>query len=452
MKKKESVNEKFIDNYPIQVSISSMEKILFQMKKCVCKIYTGNSTGTGFFCKIYIKDKLIKTFITNNHVLDISYLNSNKIIQISLDDENKMGIITINEKLFNFTDKSLDITILEIDENNEINKYVEYLEIDNRIYNDKEYYNDLFEKKPIYTMNYAKGKNILVSYGIFKSMDIDSNFIRHTCSTEKGSSGAPIILLDSLKVIGIHSTDSRLNFNTGRFIKNTISLFIKNFEKNQVNKKIIDKINTNKINIPKTQRNNKYLKTENYKNNNNHQFIINDKIKLNLFPDKNNKNRTDNYNISKRKNIIEDYSYLHRKNENYNNNNKIISEHNKIELSIDKNKKSSKITKIHYYATTNKIPNNKTTKIYEKQSYHKLFKNNNQNIYEISDYQSTKSHINIIYNNINNNKNNKIKNNNKSKGNIEGSHFNNKSYISKFRAPTPQFSRNKDINYFNYLS
>jgi hypothetical protein len=445
MKKKESTNEKFIDNYPIQVSISSMEKILFQMKKCVCKIYTGNSTGTGFFCKIYIKNKAIKTFITNNHVLDKSYLNSNKIIQISLDDENKMGIITINEKLFNFTDESLDITILEIDENNEINKYVEYLEIDNRIYNDKEYYNDLFEKKPIYTMNYAKGKNILASYGIFKSMDIDSNFIRHTCSTDTGSSGAPIILLDSLKVIGIHSTDSRLNYNTGIFMKNTISLFVKNFEKNQENRKIFAKINTNKINMTKIQRNNKYLKTENNKNNSIYQPFINDKIKLNQFSDKNNKNRANDYNITKRKNIIEDYSYLLRKNENNINNNRIISDHNINKLSIDKNKKSSEITKIHYYATTNKIPNKKDTNIYEKQSYHKLFKNNNQNIYLISDYQSTKSH-NIIYNNINNNKNNKIKNNNKSKGNIEGFHFNNKSYISKFRAATPQFSRNKDIN------
>ena len=108
MTKKESNNEKFIDNYPVQVSIRAMEQILLQMKKCVCKIFTGESTGTGFFCKIYIKDKVIKTFITNNHVLDISYLNSNKIIPISLNDENKMEIITINKKLFYFTDKSLD--------------------------------------------------------------------------------------------------------------------------------------------------------------------------------------------------------------------------------------------------------------------------------------------------------------------------------------------------------
>ena len=67
--------------------------------------------------------------------------------------------------------------------------------------------------------------------------------------------------------------------------------------------------------MTKIQRNNKYLKTEDRKNNNIHQFFINDKLKLNLFPDENNKNRADNYNITKRKKIIEDYSYLHRKNE-----------------------------------------------------------------------------------------------------------------------------------------
>ena len=45
-----------------------------------------------------------------------------------------------------------------------------------------------------------------------------NNFIKHTCSTNYGSSGAPILLLETLKVIGIH-TGSLNIFNFGIFIK-----------------------------------------------------------------------------------------------------------------------------------------------------------------------------------------------------------------------------------------
>ena len=151
-----------------------------------------------------------------------------------------MKNIDINEKSI-FTDEHLDITFIKIDENNTINEYVNYLEIDNKINHDKEYYTNLFEKKPIYTMHYPEGKKILVSYGIFKSVDIDSNFIKHTCSTDNGSSGAPILLLDSLKVIGVHMGYDQYSYirgyNKGIFMKNVISKFLESFGKYSLNKK-----------------------------------------------------------------------------------------------------------------------------------------------------------------------------------------------------------------------
>ena len=36
------------------VNISGSEKILHQMKNCVCKIELGDKCATGFFCKIPI--------------------------------------------------------------------------------------------------------------------------------------------------------------------------------------------------------------------------------------------------------------------------------------------------------------------------------------------------------------------------------------------------------------
>ena len=45
--------EKTCDNSPIPVSIEGTETILFQMKKCVCKIYS-NGKELDFLLKFYI--------------------------------------------------------------------------------------------------------------------------------------------------------------------------------------------------------------------------------------------------------------------------------------------------------------------------------------------------------------------------------------------------------------
>ena len=48
------VEECYIDTSPIPISIKNMEKIVEQMKNCVCKIKKGNEKGTGFFVKYHI--------------------------------------------------------------------------------------------------------------------------------------------------------------------------------------------------------------------------------------------------------------------------------------------------------------------------------------------------------------------------------------------------------------
>ena len=49
MLKKEIKDEKLIEDYPIKIPIETMETIIYQMKKSVCKIYNGRIKGTGFF-------------------------------------------------------------------------------------------------------------------------------------------------------------------------------------------------------------------------------------------------------------------------------------------------------------------------------------------------------------------------------------------------------------------
>ena len=114
------------------VSIAKTEKIINQMKNCVCKIYSNGSTGTGFFTKIPYKNELIKVLITNNHVLDENDIKNNKIITYIINNnEDDKKTIRIDNKRKRYTNEKLDVTIIEINE--EKDDVHNYIEIDNDI-------------------------------------------------------------------------------------------------------------------------------------------------------------------------------------------------------------------------------------------------------------------------------------------------------------------------------
>ena len=97
------------------------------------------------------------------------------------------------------------------------------------------------------------GENILVSYGIIKDINEEKG-IFHTCNTDKGSSGAPILSLKNNKLIGIHygSPNIKKEYNYGTLIIYAIIEFnkveiseIKEEKITNTNKLINAKINTN---------------------------------------------------------------------------------------------------------------------------------------------------------------------------------------------------------------
>ena len=52
--------EKYLTKSPDPVTIEGTEKILEQMRKCVCKIHVTNGIkGTGFFTKILYNSKYL---------------------------------------------------------------------------------------------------------------------------------------------------------------------------------------------------------------------------------------------------------------------------------------------------------------------------------------------------------------------------------------------------------
>jgi len=215
------VKESYIDTSPIPISIKNMEKIVEQMKNCVCKIKKGNEKGTGFFAKIPYKSIFKNVMITNEHILNKKDIKINKYIKVSLNNENVYKDIKIDDKKLILINKELDITIIEIKEEDNINNF---LEIDER-YNLNNL-DDRYKNESLYVLNYPKGKDIVVSYGLLNKIE-DEN-IYHLCSTEGGSSGSPIISLDSLKLVGIHGGYCKKNkCNIGLFIKYAIDEFNK---------------------------------------------------------------------------------------------------------------------------------------------------------------------------------------------------------------------------------
>lgn len=211
-----------INNCPI-VSVKTHEKILEQMKKCICKIYKGN--GTGFFCEIpYKNNKKLKVLITNFHVIDEEYIKDNKVIKYSLGDSDNPKDMLLDSDRKIYLDEEYDTTIIEIKENDNIENY---LELDENLFeNNSELF---YENNIIYCIQYPELNNSSssVSYGIIKKFD---NYnLNHLCSVKNDSLGSPLLNLLNNKVIGLHKTSSK-EFNIGTFLKYPINEFIRSFE------------------------------------------------------------------------------------------------------------------------------------------------------------------------------------------------------------------------------
>ena len=218
------IPEKYLKDSPKPVTIEGTRTILEQMEKFVCKISGYN--GTGFFCKI--KDPYTNNFknvlFTNNHILCESDIEDNKTIYITMNNDSQSKKIKIDKNRIRYTNENLDVTIIEIIKSDEISNF---LELDEDIYKDIGLLENIYEreKQSLYVLQYPRKEVVRVSYGM--SVKIKNNFIYHTCNTDGGSSGSPILSLKSFKVLGIHFGATYYEYNKGTFIKAAIDEFFK---------------------------------------------------------------------------------------------------------------------------------------------------------------------------------------------------------------------------------
>ena len=135
-----------------------LESYLSNVSKSICKIKIENKSeaiiGTGFLLKFIIDQEMFYCLISNEHVIKNEIIKNNNIIYIFYDNEFKCANIKLGNKkryIKSFIDKELDITVVEIlDEDNISKDYFLFPELEAMI-------NDRLINRWIYIPQYMKG-------------------------------------------------------------------------------------------------------------------------------------------------------------------------------------------------------------------------------------------------------------------------------------------------------
>lgn len=235
--------EKHIIGHPESLSKEQIKKILEQMDNSVCKIIKEKNTGTGFICLIPFPNKLypLPVLITCYHVLTKKELEPGKFIKLMFNESQKLIKINESRKIFTSDEKEYDISIIELlpEDNFDLNNL---LEIENDIFKN-EILNNIYKNKSIYIIHYPKGKEANYSVDTIKEIDINNIKMKHFCATKDGSSGGPILNLQTYNVLGIHN-GKKINgeWNIGTILKHPIYDFQKKYKNNLNQKFIVNKL------------------------------------------------------------------------------------------------------------------------------------------------------------------------------------------------------------------
>lgn len=223
-----------------------LKQILRQMENCICKIIKDEGQGTGFFTKIPINDnknELVPVVITNNHVINNELINNKNIkIILNIKGKDKFQNFEMNNDRCFYTNEDLDTTIIQLKESDEINNF---LELDENIINNGD--NSGYKGEAVYIIQYPNGE-LSFSNGFIGDISRGKKYFSHSCSTEKGASGSPILKLSNNKIIGIHRAGNiENNRNAGIFLNRAIKMFQKRYS--ELNNNLIknDEYSNNKL-------------------------------------------------------------------------------------------------------------------------------------------------------------------------------------------------------------
>ena len=203
-------------------TINELNINLTNVMKSVCKIIYLDKESTGTLIKLYKDEKELNCLITIEHLISKEMIELNKIIEVKYNSEKKLIKIKLdkNERYIIYN-KEMDITIIEI-KNDEIkDKYFLLSDLDNNL----DYIN-----KDIYIFQYRENNKIKYAEGKIKNINI--NEIIYDSNTEYILSGGPILIKNINKVIGInkHKNNGLLIYSIMQLINN--KQFMKKIYKN----------------------------------------------------------------------------------------------------------------------------------------------------------------------------------------------------------------------------
>ena len=229
------INELDTGHKPIPIDIANI------VIKSICKISIKMKdqkikNGTGFFMNI---SNSIKYLITNYHVINPDLINEEIEIEIWNHKKKKLNLNNYNIKYFK---EPKDIAIIQIKNSDEIYKDINFLNYDRNYINGYEIYNNA----DVFSIQHPLGKSAACASG--KIIKIYEYEFDHNISTDYGSSGCPIILLNDninlIQIIGIHKNADKLEkINGGTFIGE----IFKELNNELINSKIEDNYIINEI-------------------------------------------------------------------------------------------------------------------------------------------------------------------------------------------------------------
>ena len=267
------VREKKIIGHASPKSIDKLEVLFEKAKNAVCKIFYFGTIGTGFFFQQNISNIEYNNryfLMTNNHVLDADSINNNVEIRIEYKKKNKT--IPLNNRI-KYTNVKLDFTIIEILPNDLIFSEINYFfKIDKNIMNNNE---SKYLEQDICIFQHPNGGDLSYDPGVIQSIN-DYEIVFYV-STDYGSSGSPIILLNNSKIIGIHNKRYNEYCNRGIFMKHILSDIHRNYNNNMFIMPQNRNYNNNNIFIPQNKNNiynNKFMMHHDENDINNNMFKI----------------------------------------------------------------------------------------------------------------------------------------------------------------------------------
>ena len=191
------------DEIKLDNPIDPIDKTM-KVAKGTVKIELSNDKGvaSGFFLQLKRNNKNFYCLMTNAHVVTEDMIKNKEKIKIKYDIEEKELNLELNEEeriIINcYEGFGYDISIIEIIPKDEIKDKTYFLEPNTADCDD-------FIEKEIQIIQFPDGKRLSLSKqkitGKHKTYDY---MFFHEASTEKGSSGSPIVLKNDDRVLGIH--------------------------------------------------------------------------------------------------------------------------------------------------------------------------------------------------------------------------------------------------------